>query len=182
MTKKSKKVDPFASLFSAEFLDDVDDVMDDTTKERKLDIFKQVLPALDKNNKAFYRELSPAQQKEFSAWLVMRWLSASSTSPEHYLLMTNDVVNCSFNALTKHPELQWMLMALCGAGSTQRHVWIKPPRKKGKNKLQEELSKFYPTANNSELKLLEQINGQESLRGLFEDAGYPDQEIEKIFS
>lgn len=148
---------------------------------RKLDMFRQVLPAIDNMNKKFYSKLSADERKEFVPWLVMRGASACQDNPEHYLLMVNDVVNTDFSTLTKHPELQWMLLAVCGIGCKQYHPFIKPPRKKGKNKIQEALGKVFPKLKADELALLEKIHTSEELTAIFANDGYEDKEIKEIF-
>ena len=148
---------------------------------RKLDMFKQVLPAIDTFDKKFYSGLSDDQKKEFSPWIVMRGASSCQQNPEHYLIMVNDVVNANFSVLTGHPELQWMLLSICGVGTRQFHPFIKPPRKKGKNKIQEELSKIFPKLKADELELMEKIHSDAELVGIFTSAGYPDDAITEIF-
>lgn len=146
----------------------------------KLDI-KAVLSAIDRCDKNFYSNLSPDEQKAFVAWTTMRFASsANGDYMEHYLIMVNDIVNHNFSSLSKHPELQWKLLALCGVGRNQFHPWIKPGRKKGKNDTQEILSQFYPNAKQDELELLEQITTKDELKQMLADAGHDDKDIKKI--
>lgn len=151
-----------------------------TEKKEEIPLFP-MLNALDKGDKSFYSNLSPAQQKGFTPWLAMRWLSsAEGRNAEHYLLMTNDLVNDEFTSLSKHPELQWKIMSLCGVGTVQKHAWIAPGKKKGKNKVQAALSKLFPRLKSDELEVMEKIYTPADLRSLFKDAGYPDDEIKEI--
>ncbi|SVC32082.1 uncharacterized protein METZ01_LOCUS284936, partial [marine metagenome] len=106
---------------------------------------KDVCLAIDKRNKTFYNNLDAEQQKKFSAWLYMRYAS-SVDGPifrDHYLEMVNDLVNVNFNDLTKHKELQWLLISLCGIGKKQFHPWIKPGKRKEKPKIKTWLAKAF---------------------------------------
>lgn len=143
---------------------------------------KTMLSSIDTNNKNFYTKLDDDQKKEFSSWLVMRWASCvKGDLAEHYLLMVNGLVNSDFSSLNKHPELQWKLIAICGAGRTQFHQWVKPPKKKAKNKIQTFLAISFPHAKADELALLEKIHTKADLKQLAKDMAYTDKEIKSLF-
>lgn len=150
--------------------------------EKKAEIpLKDMTAAMDRGNKNYYSNLTPEQQKAFSPWLAMRFLSsAEGRFADHYLLMTNDLVNHEFTCLTKHPELQWKLMTLCGVGSTVFHPWIPPAKKKGKNKIQDAISKLYPCMKADELELMEKLHTPAEIKTLFKDSGYTDKEIKEL--
>lgn len=141
----------------------------------------EMLAAIDRKDKGFYSRLNDEQKKEFSAWLCMRWASATTTYSEQYMLMVNDFVNQNFNDLKNHPELQWKLMTLAGVGRTVRHEWIKPPKKTKKNKVQEFVSNLYPHFNDEELTLFLSINTKDQLKDLAKEHGFDDKEIKEIF-
>jgi len=142
---------------------------------------QQMLQAVDRGDKEFYSNLTDEQKKDFSPWLAMRFASSCKDNAEHYLLMVNDFVNADFGTMYNHPELQWKLIALCGIGYKQFHPWIKPGKKKGKNKIQAEISKLHPNMRYDELDLFESLNTKADLKNMFKDAGYPDKEIKDIF-
>ena len=112
----------------------------------------------------------------------MRWASYTSRNSEHSLLMTHEMINVDFSNLSKHKELQWKLIALCGMGAIQNHQWIAPPKQGKKNKLIDTLSKFYPLLSDNELDLIEKINTRDELITHFKDAGYDDKSINEIFT
>ena len=142
---------------------------------------KSMLAAIDRGDKNFYKNLSPEQKKEFSPWLAMRWASSCKGDyAEHYMLMVNDIVNVNFSDLNAHPELQWKLLAVCGVGRQQYHEWIKPPSKKGKNKIQAALAVLFPKLRSDELALFEKIHTKAELKQIFKDAAYNDKEIKAI--
>ena len=147
----------------------------------KLDI-KDVLYALDTKNKMYFSGLSEEHKKQLSMWTTMRFMSSVSGNLSAYgLIIANELVNENFNLLSKHPELQWMLLSMCGTGSKQFHSWVQPPRKKAKNKKQTVLSVLYPSLNSTELDLLESITSDDSLTELLESYGYSDKEINEVF-
>lgn len=142
---------------------------------------KDMLSAIDRGDKQFYSRLTPEQKKAFSPWMAMRYASAcNGKHAEHYLLMVNDLVNHHFSDLNKHPELQWQLLAVCGIGSNQFHKWIKPGKKKGKNKVQEAISKLFPNMKSDELELFEKLHAKKEIKQIFKDSGYTDKEIKAI--
>lgn len=126
------------------------------SKTPMLDMFKRVLPAIDTRNKKFYESLSDEEKKGFSAWLVQRYLSsAESASPEiieHYLIMTNDLVNVNFSDI-KDPEMIWKLMSIVGIGKSVKHPYVAPGkgRKKKSNAFRQWLHDQYPHLNDDEI-------------------------------
>lgn len=150
-------------------------------KKHKLDVFR-VLSALDRNDHEFYNTLTDEEKKEFAGWLTMRWASSCHGNPEHYLLYINDLVNVNFHVLRNHPELIWKLLAVCGTGKKERHVWIPVPKKKKKSVLQAELSKVYPLYKDDEIDVLISVNTKDELAEIFSDYGYDDKEIKKLLT
>jgi hypothetical protein len=138
------------------------------------------LPAMDFGNKNFYRDLSEEHKKEIGLWVLMRFMSSSQNMPEHHLMMVNDLVNHNFSHLSKHPELQWKLLALCGTGRKQYHPWIAPPKGLKKNKLEEAILKFYPLLRDDEIDLMLSINTTEDFEQFFRDNGYDDKTIKEL--
>ena len=139
------------------------------------------LPAMDFSNKDFYKNLSDEHKKEISIWVLMRYMSSSQAAAEHHIMMVNDLVNNNFNSLTKHPELQWMLLALCGTGKKQFHPWIPPPKGTKKNKVEAAILEHYPLLRDDELEMLLNINTKEELEQFFKDNGYDDKTIKELF-
>ena len=140
------------------------------------------LEALDFNDKDFYVNLTDEQRKVFSAWIIMRYSSScSGDNAEYALRMTNELVNVDFSIISKHPQLQWMLLSLCGTGKKEYRQWIAPPSsKRKKNPKQEFLSMVHPNANAEELALLEQLNTDDDIRSLAISYGYDDKQIKEI--
>lgn len=164
---------------------------DSTTKKGyKLDLFKQVLPAIDRKNKFYYRSLTPEEQSSIEPWILMRWMTSCSDNDQpHYLITVNDFLNNNFDCLvekktkgiTGHKELQWMLLCLCATGKSIKRQFMKPGKGAVKNRLEEALLSFFPLLKDSDLELLIKINTQEDFEKFFRDNGYDDKTISEIF-
>lgn len=139
------------------------------------------LPAMDYGNKNFYRDLSPEYKKEIGIWVLMRFMSSSQGDAEHHLMMVNDLVNHNFNSLSKHPELQWKLLSMCGTGKKQYHPWVPPPKGAKKNKVEEALVTHFPLIKDADLEMLISINSREELEQFFMSNGYDDKTIKELF-
>lgn len=151
------------------------------TKKVRTLVLANVLSALDFGDKEYYGKLSPEQKKEASMWQLMRFMSSSSNDAMHHLTFVNDAVNKNFSSLSKHPELQWKLLAMCGTKRKQFHSWIKPPKGAKKNKIESEVLKIYPLIKDADLNLLLQINTREELEEFFRENGYADKDIKELF-
>lgn len=138
------------------------------------------LPAMDYRNMDFYSDLSAEHKKEISLWVLMRYMSSSQGDAEHHLMMVNDLVNQNFNVISKHPELQWKLLAMCGTKKKQFHPWIAPPKGVKKNKLEQALIDINPLLKDDELELLLKINTAEDFRQYFKENGYDDAVIKEL--
>lgn len=148
-------------------------------QDKKLDIFT-VLENADLKNYGFYSDLEPELQKQFSPLVVMRWLSsASDSSPycDYMLQMTNEFINVDFWSLQKHPEMQWKLMALCGAGKKLRHNWIPMVKRRKLSKVGEFMAQWFPSANDMEIELLIKRTSRDEFEQFVKDAGYSDEAL-----
>lgn len=155
--------------------------VEEVKKEKKNSLSLTVeLPAMDFGDKKFYSKLTEEQKKEISLWVLMRFMSSSQNLPEHHLTMVNALVNNKFSSISKHPELQWMLLALCGSGRKQYHPWIAPPKGVKKNKLEELILSHFPLLNDEELELLIKINNKEEISEFLKENGYDDKTIKEL--
>lgn len=153
-------------------------------KEKKayaLDMFREVLPALDKRNLGFYPSLTDEQAKAFSPLVVMRWMSAvDGRDAAYHIQMVNEFVNIGFWDLSKHPELQAKQLAICGSGKGQRHTWIPGTKKRTTNKLDRLILEHYPSLSDHELAIYKSKLTRDSLKQWMRDLGWPDDEIKPI--
>jgi hypothetical protein len=152
------------------------------TKVPMLDMFKRVLPALDTRQKDFFAGLTDEERKGFSPWLVQRYLSsAESTSQEiieHYLIMTNDIVNVNFSDV-KDPEMTWKLMSIVGVGRSMKHPYVAPGKgkKKKQNAFKQWLSEVYPHLDDQELDIWISNLDKESARSMLEQFQIKDKDV-----
>ena len=159
-------------------------VKDTSAKARKLDLFQEVFPALDKRNFDFWNSLKEEQRKELSPWLIQRWISSTDASTEwqeYFLQAVNERVNVSMKDLTAHPELQWMLLASCGARKAFRRAWIGTAKAPKKDKIMQFLQELYPAAGEQELELLRALNNETELRDIAESMNIKKSELKEVF-
>ena len=144
---------------------------------------KDIMAALDKRDKGYYNRLTPEQKKAFSSWMMMRYASSvQGKDAAHYIYMTNELVNKDYSEVSKHPELQWLLLSACGVGKVQFHPYLKPPNaKKKKDKVSEFIYNIHPHMKSEEVELLQEINSREELKEYARSHGYDDKTIKDIF-
>jgi hypothetical protein len=144
---------------------------------------KDIMAALDKRDKGYYNRLTSEQKKAFSSWMMMRYASSvQGKDAAHYIYMTNELVNRDYSEVSKHPELQWLLLSACGVGKVQFHPYLKPPNaKKKKDKVSNFVAEIFPHIKNDEIELLLSINSKSELKELAKAHGYNDKSIKDIF-
>ena len=144
---------------------------------------KEIMAAIDKKDRTFYNNLSDEQKKAFSAWMMMRYCSSvQGRDAANYIYMTNELVNYQFSEVSKHPELQWLLLSACGVGKIQFHPYLKPPNsRKKKNKIFEFIYSIYPHMKAEDINNMIDINTKEELTEFAVAHGYDDKTIKDIF-
>jgi len=155
------------------------------SKKPPLIPIKEVLQAVDKKDRKWYASLSEERKKAFSPWMIQRYVSSCQGSRKkqfHYIYFTNLLVNKNFMDISKHPELQWLLLTATGTGKVEFHPYIKPPNsRKKKDKISEFLCTIYPDLKSDEVELMLKINSIDDLIDLAKKYGYDDKEIKDIF-
>ena len=149
-------------------------------KKPSLDIKDEMYHA-DNRNLGWLESQPEELAKTFSPLIAMKWFTGvDGPYAEHYIQTTNSLLNVGFWDLSKHPELQWKLMAIIGTG-TQRHNWIPmASRRKTISKLNQELLKLYPHLNDTELSLLKSKYTLEDMKQLLLDMALSDAEIKPL--
>lgn len=144
---------------------------------------KDIMAAIDKKDRGFYNRLSNEQKKAFSAWMMMRYCSSvQGKEAANYIYMTNELVNYQFSEVSKHPELQWLLLSACGVGKIQFHPYLKPPNaRKKKNKTFEFIYELYPHMKAEDINNLIDLNTIEEIKELAVAHGYDDKTIKDTF-
>lgn len=144
---------------------------------------KEILPAIDKKDRGWYDRLSPERKKSFNAWLLLRYVSTvQGKHDKHYLYFTNLMVNEHFAEISKHPELQWLLLTAVGKGKVETHNYLKPPTaRKRKDKVSEFLYSQYPLAKRDEIELMLKLNSKDDLKEMARSTGMDAKQIKEIF-
>lgn len=143
-----------------------------------LNIWNELAQA-DKRNIKFYAELTDEQKKKIGLFPIMRWMSsvnASSVVQGYYIEACNDI-NKNWFELGNHPELQWMLLATVGTGTSFRHNWIPNVKRNNSNKLDKLLYEYMPYLNKQELEIVKSRLTADSLKDICKKYGMEDKEI-----
>lgn len=144
-------------------------------KERALDLGR-LLKAVDMKNYGFYQSLTEEELKEFSPYVLMRFVSNAKHHDrdvrEWYIIETNEKVNKHHWALSKnHEGLLWTLFAGVGVGAPVNHTFI-PMIKGSLDKFEKLIEQLHPTLKNDEIKLLAKLMNDDDRRQLFDDMGF----------
>lgn len=152
-------------------------------KKHGLDL-SRVLNELDRGNKDFYRNLSDEEKKAYVPLVLMRYMSSlgdQSPNQAYAIIAANDLVNIGFWQLSKHPELQHLLLCLTGLGAKQYRPWISNKSKSSKTKVLDEfLMELYPGINEDELEILKDGFNDASFKKFCHSAGKSDQETKAL--
>lgn len=140
-----------------------------------LDI-KRELAAVDLRNYDFFVNLTEAEQKEFSPFVLMRFVSnvqGDREIQEWFLEMTNELINKDHWLLSKnHKGLLWKLYASCGAGTKVFHPYLKAGSKEKAVKIEKLLADLYPVMKMSDIKLMASLMTEADQEELFDSLGF----------
>jgi hypothetical protein len=140
----------------------------------KVDMFKDILPAINKGDRNFYNKLPPEMKKssQVNFWMIHRWATCTHRNKEHYLMFINELCNDHYSDISNHPELQWLLLSVIGIGPEKYFgQWVGTPNSRTKeNAIDKFLLDVYPT-----------MNTKDDLQDLACKLGYNDKQISDIF-
>jgi hypothetical protein len=140
-----------------------------------LDI-KRELAAVDLRNYEFYDKLTPEEKKEFSPYILMRYVAnveGDRDLQEWFLERTNELVNKDHWTLSKnHKALLWKLFAGCGVGMKTYHPYLKAGTKEKAEKIEKLLAELYPAMKLSDIKLQAKMMSKEDKNELFDKMGF----------
>lgn len=141
----------------------------------KLDL-KRELTAVDTKDYDFYANLSDEEKKQFSPYVLMRFVSnvdGSRDLQEWFIEMTNECVNKHHWQLSKnHKELLWKLLAVTGIGNKFYHPYLAAGKKEKTDKFLKLLCDLNPSAKLSDLELLASMMSKEDRAELFDGLGF----------
>lgn len=175
-----------------ELLQDLNFLEDDKPVEKvkpKLDMFTQVLPAINRGDYNFYGNLSDSEKKLYQPYVIQRWLgNCPGVAEQNYVVNTNDFVNVDFWSLSKdHNELQHMLMCVSAKLSnnlqpiSRRHKWLAfAGAKKAHSKVDKFLLDKHPQLRDNELQLLKRETTTDEFSDYLKMYGVQDKELKEL--
>ena len=155
-------------------------------KNKYVDLFKDMIPAVDMNMKELWDAVDENGHKEIKGdlWNLNRYISSVKTSnrelKEHYLLTVNEYFNKNWNEIAKHPKLQWQSLCECGHESkkTHFHEWL--PLKRGGNKKEEFLAELFPNMKRVDVEALSAITTDKEIKEYCKSLGWDKKQIDEI--
>ena len=155
-------------------------------KNKHVDLFKDMIPAVDMGIKELWDAASEEGRKEIKGdfWTLNRYISNVKSKnrelQEHYVLTVNEFYNKNWAQIQKHPKLVWQTLCLCSHESkkTQYHEWL--PLKREKDKKYEFLAELFPNMKGSDLETLAAITTDAEIKRYCEGLGWDKKAINGI--
>lgn len=167
-----------------------------TKKSKSIDLFKEVMPAIDQDGKDIWDLLSDEQKKEIRSnfWILNRYISSvakpkeawqtgkspSSDEVEHFVESVNEFYNKNWSLLQQHPALVWKLLCMCSheTKSIFYHEYI--PIKKEQDKKTNLLLELFPNTKRNDIETLASITTNDEIRQHLRDLGWDQEAINKL--
>jgi hypothetical protein len=155
-------------------------------KNKHVDLFKDMIPAVDMGMKELWDAVNDEGRKEIKGdlWNLNRYISNVKSSnrelQEHFVLTVNEFYNKDWANISKHPKLQWLTLCLASHESkkTQFHEWI--PLKKETNKKEAFLAELFPNMKMSDVQTLAAITTDKEIKEYAKDLGWDKKQIANI--
>jgi hypothetical protein len=155
-------------------------------KNKHVDLFKDMIPAVDMGLKELWEAATDDGRKEIKGdlWNLNRYISSVKGSnkelQEHYLMTVNEFYNKDWANIAKHPKLQWLTLTMCSHESKkpQFHEWI--PLKKEKDKKVEFLAELFPNMKRADVETLATITTDKEIKLYCEGLGWDKKAINGI--
>jgi len=148
---------------------------------KELDLFKELIPAIDLGIKDLYDAAGEEGKKDIKGdlWNLNRYISSVNGNFEKQALAVfkvNEYYNKNWNVLggTNHVKLQWQLLCVAGkTGKKEFHPWIGLKKKKDdSSKAVKLLAQIYPNMKLDEVETLARISTKKELQELAREHGY----------
>ena len=155
-------------------------------KNKHIDLFKDIIPCVDLNQKELWDAVDEDARKELKADLfsLNRYISSvkhpNKDIQAHFVLAVNEYYNKHFFTLQKHPKLLWMLLCMCNydGKTTFYHEYIS--HKRPTTKKIDFLASIYPTYKIEDVELLSQLMSDKEVEDLAINQGMDDATIKKL--
>lgn len=155
-------------------------------KNKHVDLFKDMIPAVDMGLKELWDAATEEGRKEIKGdfWNLNRYISSVKGSSrdvqEHFVLTVNEFYNKNWALIQKHPKLVWQTLCLCSHDSkkTYFHEWM--PLKRVKDKKEEFLAELFPNMKRSDLETLAAITTEKDIKEYCKGLGWDKKQIDGI--
>ena len=155
-------------------------------KNKHVDLFKDMIPAVDMGLKELWDAAGEDGQKEIKGdfWNLNRYISTVKNSnreiQEHFVLTVNEFYNKNWALIQKHPKLVWQTLCLTSHESKKTffHEWI--ALKKQKNKKEEFLAELFPNMKMSDVATLAKISTDKEIKEYCESLGWDKKQVNAI--
>ena len=152
---------------------------------KELDLFKEILPAIDIGITELYDAATDVGRKEIhkDLWNLNRWVSSvrgDYRTQALAIFQVNEYYNKNYNLLQKeHKKLLWQLLCVAGkTGKKEFHPWIKLERKASSdNKAVNLIANIYPNMKFDEVELLAKLYTKKELKQLAEEHGIENPDL-----
>lgn len=155
-------------------------------KNKHVDLFKDMIPAVDMGLKELWDASTEDGRKEIKGdlWNLNRYISNVRTSDkklqEHYLMTVNEFYNKNWATISKHPKLQWLTLTACSHESKNQHFHEWLPLKREKDKKEEFLAELFPNMKRADLEALAAITTEKEIKKYCEGLGWDKKQINGI--
>jgi len=143
---------------------------------KELDLFKELIPALDGGMKQLYDACTDIGRKDIKGdlWNLNRYMSnvkGNRDKAELAVFKTNEYYNKNWAVLgDKHPKLQWYLLCQCGnTGKKEFHPWQGFKKKTSNNSAVKIIEQLNPNMKQDEVEMLASMYTKKELKQLIED-------------
>jgi hypothetical protein len=153
---------------------------------KHIDLFKEIIPAVDMGLKDLWDAAQEEGQKEIKGdfWNLNRYISNVKSSnrelQEHFVLTTNEFYNKNWASIQKHPKLVWQSLCMCSHESKKTYFHEYIPLKKQKNKKVEWLAEQFPNMKMSDVETLAAITTDKEIKEYAKDLGWDKKQVNEI--
>jgi hypothetical protein len=155
-------------------------------KNKHVDLFNDMMPAVDMGIKELWDAVTEDGQKEIKGdlWNLNRFISNVKSNKreeqEFFVLAVNEYYNKNWAAIQKHPKLAWQTLCLCSHPSKKKFYHEYIPLKKEANKKEKFLADLFPNMKMSDVATLAAITTDKEIKEYAKDLGWDKKQIADI--
>jgi len=155
-------------------------------KNKHVDLFNDMMPAVDMGIKELWDAVTEDGQKEIKGdlWNLNRFISNVKSNKreeqEFFVLAVNEYYNKNWAAIQKHPKLAWQTLCLCSHPSKKKFFHEYIPLKKEANKKEKFLAELFPNMKMNDVVTLAAITTDKEIKEYAKDLGWDKKQIADI--